>query len=58
MIIFRLILIYFTVIVNRRIIIIIIEKLDGLTVSALRPANTEVKQRWSVSGWVKKNVLT
>jgi hypothetical protein len=30
------------------------EELDGLAVSALRRAIAEVKQRWSVIGWVNK----
>jgi hypothetical protein len=34
------------------------EKLDGPTVSALRHAIVEVKQRWSVMGWVIKNLLS
>jgi choline-glycine betaine transporter len=35
-----------------------IEELDGPTVSALRCAIAEVKQHWSVIGWVIKNVLS
>jgi hypothetical protein len=31
------------------------EELDGPVVSALRPVISEVKQRWSVIGWVTKN---
>jgi hypothetical protein len=34
------------------------EELDGYAVSALRRAIAEVKQRWSVIGWVTKNVLS
>jgi hypothetical protein len=34
------------------------EELDGPTVSALRRAIAEVKKRWSVIGWVTKNVLS
>jgi hypothetical protein len=34
------------------------EELDGPAVSALRRANAEVKQRWSVIGWVTKNLLS
>jgi hypothetical protein len=34
------------------------EELDGPAVSALRRAIVEVKQRWSVIGWVTKNVLS
>jgi hypothetical protein len=34
------------------------EELDGPAVSALRRAIAEVKQRWSVIGWVSKNLLT
>jgi hypothetical protein len=34
------------------------EELDGATVSALRYAIVEVKQRWSVIAWVTKNVLS
>jgi hypothetical protein len=33
------------------------EELDGPAVSALRRAIAEVKQRWSVIGWVTKNLL-
>jgi hypothetical protein len=33
------------------------EELDGLAVSALWSAIAEVKQRWSVIGWVSKNLL-
>jgi hypothetical protein len=33
-----------------------IEELDGLAVSALRHAIAEVKQCWSVMGWVTKNL--
>jgi hypothetical protein len=35
-----------------------IEKLDGSAVSALRRAIVEVKQHWSVIGWVTKNLLS
>jgi hypothetical protein len=34
------------------------EELDGPAVSALRRVIAEVKQRWSVTGWVTKNVLS
>jgi hypothetical protein len=34
------------------------EELDSPAVSALRSAITEVKQRWSVIGWVTKNLLS
>jgi hypothetical protein len=34
----------------------VIEELDGLAVSALRRAITEVKQRWLVIGWVTKHI--
>jgi hypothetical protein len=34
------------------------EEPDGPAVSALRRAIVEVKQRWSVIGWVTKNVLS
>jgi hypothetical protein len=34
------------------------EELDGRAVSALRRAIAEVKQRWSVIGWVTKNLLS
>jgi hypothetical protein len=34
------------------------EELDGPAISALRRAIAEVKQRWSVSGWVTKNLLS
>jgi hypothetical protein len=34
------------------------EKLDGPAVSALRRAIAEFKQRWSVIGWVTKNLLS
>jgi hypothetical protein len=34
------------------------EKLDGPAVSALWRAIAEVKQRWSVIGWVTKNLLS
>jgi hypothetical protein len=33
------------------------EELDGSAVSAHRRAIVEAKQRWSVIGWVTKNVL-
>jgi hypothetical protein len=33
-------------------------KLDGTAVSALRHAIAEVKQRWSLIGWVTKNLLS
>jgi hypothetical protein len=35
-----------------------IEELDSLAVSALRRVIAEVKQRWSVIGWVAKNLLS
>jgi hypothetical protein len=38
--------------------VIIIEELDVPTVSVLRRAIAEVKQRWSVIGWVTKNLLS
>jgi hypothetical protein len=34
------------------------EELDGPAASTLRRAITEVKQRWSVIGWVTKNLLS
>jgi hypothetical protein len=34
------------------------EELDGHAVSALRRVVVEVKQRWSVIGWVTKNLLS
>jgi hypothetical protein len=34
------------------------EELDGRAVSALRRAIAEGKQRWSVIGWVTKNLLS
>jgi hypothetical protein len=34
------------------------EEFDGPAVSALRYAIAEVKQRWSVIGWVTKNLLS
>jgi hypothetical protein len=34
------------------------EELDGPAVSALRRVIAEVKQRWSVIGWVTKNLLS
>jgi hypothetical protein len=34
------------------------EELDGPVVSALRHVIGEVKQRWSVIGWVTKNLLS
>jgi hypothetical protein len=34
------------------------EELDGPAVSALRRVVVEVKQRWSVIGWVTKNFST
>jgi hypothetical protein len=37
--------------------LILIEELDGPAVRALQRAIAEVKQRWSVIGWVTKNVL-
>jgi hypothetical protein len=36
----------------------IIKELDDPAVSALRHAIAEVKQRWSVIGWVPKNLLS
>jgi hypothetical protein len=33
------------------------EELDGPAVSALQRAIAEVKQRWSVIGWITKNLL-
>jgi hypothetical protein len=33
------------------------EELDGTTASALWRALAEVKQRWSIIGWVTKNLL-
>jgi hypothetical protein len=35
-----------------------IVELDGPAVSALRRAIAEVKQRWSIIGWVTKNSLS
>jgi hypothetical protein len=37
---------------------ILFEELDGPAVSALRRAIAEVKQPWSVIGWVTKNLLS
>jgi hypothetical protein len=34
------------------------EELDDPTVNALRRVIAEVKQRWSVIGWVTKNLLS
>jgi ABC-type phosphate transport system ATPase subunit len=34
------------------------EELDGPAISALRRTIAEVKQRWSVIGWVTKNLLS
>jgi hypothetical protein len=34
------------------------EKLDGPVISALRHAIAEVRQHWSVIGWVTKNILS
>jgi hypothetical protein len=34
------------------------DELDGPAVSALRRAIAEVKQRWSIIGWVTKNLLS
>jgi hypothetical protein len=34
------------------------EELDGTAVSALQRVIAEVKQRWSVIGWVTKNLLS
>jgi hypothetical protein len=39
-------------------IIYLAEELDGPAVSALRRAISEVTQRWSVIGWVTKNLLS
>jgi hypothetical protein len=36
----------------------LLEELDGPTASALRRAFAKVKQRWSVIGWVTKNILS
>jgi hypothetical protein len=36
----------------------LVEELDVPTVSALWCAIAEIKQRWSVIGWVTKNVLS
>jgi hypothetical protein len=38
--------------------VIIYEVLDGLAVSVLRRAIAEAKERWSVFGWVTKNLLS
>jgi hypothetical protein len=35
-----------------------VEELDGPAVSALRRAVAEVKQRWSIIGWVTKGLLS
>jgi hypothetical protein len=35
-----------------------VKELDGPTVSVIRGAIAEVKQRWSVIGWVTKNLLS
>jgi hypothetical protein len=35
-----------------------VEELDGPAVSALRRTIAEVKQLWSVIGWVTKNLLS
>jgi hypothetical protein len=43
---------------NSQLVIFISEELDGPAVSALRRAIAEVKQRWSVIGWVTKNILS
>jgi hypothetical protein len=39
-------------------LVMIDKELDGPTVSALRRAIAEVKQRWSAIGWVTKNLLS
>jgi hypothetical protein len=39
-------------------IVYVSEELVSLAVSALRRAIAEVKQRWSVMGWVTKNLLS
>jgi hypothetical protein len=36
----------------------LMEGLDGPAVSALRRAIVEFKQRWSVNGWMTKNLLS
>jgi hypothetical protein len=36
----------------------VIEELDGPADSALRRAIVDVKHRWSVTGWVAKNLLS
>jgi hypothetical protein len=36
----------------------LLEELDGPAVSALRRAIVEVKQRWSVTGWMTKYLLS
>jgi hypothetical protein len=36
----------------------IMEELEGPAVSALRRTIAEVKQHWSVIGWVTKNLLS
>jgi hypothetical protein len=36
----------------------ILEELDGPAVSSLRRAIAEAKQRWSIIGWVTKNLIS
>jgi hypothetical protein len=43
--------------VNKFLMLLDLEELDGPAVSALRRAIAEVKQRWSVIGWLTKNLL-
>jgi hypothetical protein len=40
------------------ILFILDDELNGPEVSVLRRAIVEVKQRWSVDGWVTKNLLS
>jgi hypothetical protein len=35
-----------------------VHELDGPAVSTLKPAIADIKQRWSVIGWVTKNLLS
>jgi hypothetical protein len=48
----------FLCVINKESICLQSEELDGPAVNALRRDIAEVKQRWSVIGWVTKNLLT
>jgi hypothetical protein len=53
-----LILLLTSIIVAMFVLLFMCEELDGPVVSALRRPIAEVKQRWSVIGWVIKNLLS